>query len=143
MKIAKVDNMSIDLLLCQDDEVFTSRSSQKTIAYISEHIDSMAIYVTYDDSNEQLCLFSILPRKLQQWLMQDLRSRCFNSFEVTNAFTSIFASDVDILDDILDDQGIARLPFENLDKVPSKPYTGAQQTRVDQDNALTLTIRER
>ncbi|UZP32367.1 hypothetical protein NXS19_000183 [Fusarium pseudograminearum] len=143
MKIAKVDNMSIDLLLCQDGEVFTSRSSQKTIAYISEHIDSMAIYVNYDDRNEQLCLFSILPRKVQQWLMQDVRSLCFESFEVTNALTSIFASDVDILDDILDDQGMAQLPFENLDMVQSKPYTGAQQPRVDQDKALTLPVRER
>ncbi|EKJ72852.1 hypothetical protein FPSE_06898 [Fusarium pseudograminearum CS3096] len=143
LKVAKVDNMSIDLLLYQDDEVFTSRSSQKTIAYISEHIDSMAIYVNYDDNNEKLCLFSTLPRKLQQWLMQDLGSLCFEPFEVTNALTSIFACDVGILDDILDDQGMAQLSFENLDKVQSEPYTGAQQPRVDQDKALTLPVRER
>ncbi|KAF5229882.1 hypothetical protein FAUST_10131 [Fusarium austroamericanum] len=104
------------------------------------HIARMAIYVNYDDSDEKLCLFSTLPRKLQQWLMQDLRSLCFESFEVTNALTSIFACDADILDDILHDQGMAELPFENLDKVQSKPYTGAQQPRADQDKALTLTI---
>ncbi|VTO91991.1 unnamed protein product [Fusarium graminearum] len=143
MKIAKVDNMSIDLLLCQDDEVFMSRSSEKTIAYISEHIDSMAIYVNYDDSDEQLCLFSTLPRKLQQWLMQDLRKLFFEPFEVTNALTSIFACDADILDDILHDQGMAELPFENLDKVQSKPYTGAQQPRVDQDKPFTMPIQSK
>ncbi|KAL5590035.1 hypothetical protein FOVSG1_011902 [Fusarium oxysporum f. sp. vasinfectum] len=60
-------------------------------------------------------------RKLQEWLMENPhRSPNGAPFEVVNALTSIFASDVSVLDSILEDQGIVQVPFENQGAVRRK-----------------------
>ncbi|RGP66278.1 hypothetical protein FSPOR_6656 [Fusarium sporotrichioides] len=144
MKVVKVDCISIDLCVCQDDNAFESKPSKKALAHLSTRKDNLTIYVDYDDNNKQLCFHSVLPRKFQEWLMLDgEQSHKGVSFEVTNALTSIFASDVAILDDILEDQGIAQVSFENQDIVEPEPYTGAQQPRLNQDGPVDLVIRER
>ncbi|KAL6918905.1 hypothetical protein FSST1_002931 [Fusarium sambucinum] len=145
-KIAKVDNISMDLMVVQDDQTFQSRSSQKALVYISPDCDdNLTIYVEYNDDNiKQLCFFSVLPRKLQQWLTQD-ESHVYmdGSFEITNALTSIFAGDAAILDEILEDQGISQVSFQNQDIVETKVNGEAHQQLEKKPEPVILAMRER
>ncbi|KAM0230424.1 hypothetical protein ACHAPO_009188 [Fusarium lateritium] len=145
-KIAKVDNISMDLMVVQDDQTFQSRSSQKALVYISPDCDdNLTIYVEYnDDDIKQLCFFSVLPRKLQQWLTQD-ESHVYmdGSFEITNALTSIFAGDAAILDEILEDQGISQVSFQNQDIVETKVNGEAHQQLEKKPEPVILAMRER
>ncbi|OBS26195.1 hypothetical protein FPOA_00136 [Fusarium poae] len=141
-KFVKIDSILTYMVVVQDDERIKSKGSPKTLAHISSDFDGdITIYVDYNDNNKQLCLFSVLPRKIQQWLMQDKGRSC--DFEVTNALTLIFASDVAILDEVLEDQGIVKVSFENLDNDEVTTNGGAYQSLVKAEEPVTLTIRER
>ncbi|KAH7158384.1 hypothetical protein DER46DRAFT_685461, partial [Fusarium sp. MPI-SDFR-AT-0072] len=92
--------------------------------------------------DQQQCFFSVLPRKLQEWLTENpCRSPNGAPFEVVNALTSIFASDVSVLDGILEDQGIVEVPFENQGVVQRKYKIRVRLPKVDQREARTLVIR--
>ncbi|KAL5602193.1 hypothetical protein FOBRF1_009726 [Fusarium oxysporum] len=58
-------------------------------------------------------LFSVLPRILEEWLRHDRYP--WHTFEVVSSLTSIIASDISVLDEILEDQGIIELNPENND----------------------------
>jgi hypothetical protein len=74
--------------------------------------------------------------------------------EVINSLTSIIASDISVLDEILEDQGIIELPFENNDTRGSKMASeGASEclsvrevvgkpSEEDQGESLVLRGRE-
>ncbi|KAM0408598.1 hypothetical protein ACHAPD_012074 [Fusarium lateritium] len=130
----------------EDDETFQARASQKALVSISPDCDdNLTIYVDYNDNNsKQLCFFSVLPRKLQQWLTQDESHVYMDaSFEITNALTLIFASDAANMDEILEDQGISQVSFENQDIIESKLNGEAHQPLAKEDKPVVLAIRER
>ncbi|KAH6986493.1 hypothetical protein BKA56DRAFT_670643 [Ilyonectria sp. MPI-CAGE-AT-0026] len=94
---------------------------QVKVATASEHIEDasgrLTVYVPKDRRAQELCFGSVLPRKLAAWLMRHPTSHIDGTVEVNavNALTSIFACDQSVLDDILDDQGIIQVSFENKD----------------------------
>ncbi|KAF5576686.1 hypothetical protein FPCIR_12476 [Fusarium pseudocircinatum] len=113
-KIVEVDYIRMKLEIVQDGQIIQSDTTYQARAHISDCDDGLIIYVSTDGNDEQLCFFSVLPRKLQEWLMENPRRNPNGaSFEVVNALTSIFASNVSVLDGILEDQGIVRVPVEN------------------------------
>ncbi|KAF5007724.1 hypothetical protein FDECE_5972 [Fusarium decemcellulare] len=105
-------------------EMFQNRQRfQVTVAAANEHIDDeiperLVIYVPQERKAQELCFGSVLPRKLAAWLMR--RPTSDNEWaieaDIVNALTSIFACDRSVLDDVLDDQGIIQVPFQNEDE---------------------------
>lgn len=100
------------------------------MATANEHIDDstgkLVIYVPRERRAQEFCFASVLPRKLAAWLMRPLKS--LNDVpvesEAIRALTSIFASGTSALDDILNDQGILDLSFENEDEGYSEEDEG-------------------
>lgn len=143
MQIVEVNSIDMKLEIVQDDQIVQSDLAYHAPAYVYDCDDGLTIYVSRVADDQQLCFFSVLPRKLQEWLMQDpYRSTNSNSFEVTNVLTSIFASDASALDGILEDQGIVQVPFENQDVRGNFDIKG-RLPGVDQAESRTLVIRER
>ncbi|KAF4951985.1 hypothetical protein FGADI_7101 [Fusarium gaditjirri] len=121
VQIVEVIYISTRLEIVQDGQTIQSDLSYGASAHIHDCDDQLIIYVMRDSKNQQQCFFSVLPRKLQEWLTESsCRSPNGTQFEVVNALTSIFASDVSVLDGILEDQGIVEVPFENQAAVERK-----------------------
>ncbi|KAF5675134.1 hypothetical protein FCIRC_7607 [Fusarium circinatum] len=93
--------------ITQDQKAIRS-VPQSVTAHISGDDLNFTIYVAKDKKKK---IFLDLPRVLEEWLRKD-RDRC-HTFEVISSLTSIVASDIFVLDEILEDQGIIELPFEN------------------------------
>ncbi|KAF4335668.1 hypothetical protein FBEOM_10468 [Fusarium beomiforme] len=141
VQIVEVAYIFIKLEIVQDGQKIQSDMTYRARAHISDCDDGLIIYVTTDGNDQQLCFFSVLPRKLQEWLMENPhRSPNGAPFEVVNALTSIFASDVSVLDGILEDQGIVQVPFENQGDVHRKTKIRVRLPEVDQRDPQTLVI---
>ncbi|KAJ9427185.1 hypothetical protein QL093DRAFT_2631144 [Fusarium oxysporum] len=121
LRVVEVSKMSSALEMVQDEQIIRS-TPKPTIAHISNNTTDFTIYVPNDKKAQQRCLFSALPRVLEKWLSQDNYSR--HTSEVLSSLTSIIASDISVLDEILEDQGIIELPFERHDiddtRIPSR-----------------------
>lgn len=120
MRVLEVDGISSVLEMFQNKQLF-----RVEVATANEHIDDrtsegLTIYVPKELRAQELCFGSVLPRKLAGWLMRHSKPDGEGLVEVevdaVNAFTSIFACDQSVLDDILDDQGIIQVPLENKDQ---------------------------
>ncbi|KAJ3546237.1 hypothetical protein NM208_g2100 [Fusarium decemcellulare] len=118
MTVIEIDGISSVLEIFQNRQRF-----QVTVAAANEHIDDetterLVIYVPKERKAQELCFGSVLPRKLAAWLMR--RPSSHNEWaieaDIVNALTSIFACDRSVLDDVLDDQGIIQVSFENEDE---------------------------
>ncbi|KAI7764661.1 hypothetical protein LZL87_003866 [Fusarium oxysporum] len=121
VQIVEVIYIFMKLEIVQDGQIIQSDLRYSALAHIHDCDDQLIIYVTADSKDQQQCFFSVLPRKLQEWLTENpCRSPNGAPFEVVNALTSIFASDVSVLDGILEDQGIVEVPFENQGVVQRK-----------------------
>ncbi|KAJ4166653.1 hypothetical protein NW765_007897 [Fusarium oxysporum] len=120
LRVVEVSKMSSALEMVQDEQIIRS-TPKPTVAHISNNTTDFTIYVPNDKKAQQRCLFSALPRVLEKWLSQDNYSR--HTSEVLSSLTSIIASDISVLDEILEDQGIIELPFERHDiddtRIPS------------------------
>ncbi|SCN65225.1 uncharacterized protein FFB20_01442 [Fusarium fujikuroi] len=70
-----------------------------------------------------------LPRKFATWLMRNPHTNIDGNVEVDiiNALTSIFASDRAVLVEILDDQGMIDLQFEDPDEDLNEEMMGGEQ----------------
>ncbi|KAF4495856.1 hypothetical protein FAGAP_7989 [Fusarium agapanthi] len=128
MKFLEVEGISSVLRLSQNGRQYEARLSTA-----SEHIDepagSLNIYVPRHRRAQEICFGSVLPRKFAAWLMRNPHTNIDGNVEVDiiNALTSIFASDRAVLDEILDDQGMIQLQFEDPDKHLNKDETGDEQ----------------
>ncbi|RKK76347.1 hypothetical protein BFJ69_g6997 [Fusarium oxysporum] len=120
LRVVEVSKMSSALEMVQDEQIIRS-TPKPTVAHISNNTTDFTIYVPNDKKAQQRCLFSALPRVLEKWLRQDNYSR--HTSEVLSSLTSVIASDISVLDEILEDQGIIELPFERHDiddtRIPS------------------------
>ncbi|EWY80902.1 hypothetical protein FOYG_15198 [Fusarium oxysporum NRRL 32931] len=141
VQIVEVAFIFMKLEIVQNGQKIQSERTYHALAHISDCDDGLIIYVATDGNDQQLCFFSVLPRKLQEWLMENPRKRPNGaSFEVVNALTSIFASDASVLDGILEDQGIVRVPFENQGAVRRKSKIRVRLPEVDKRDPYTLVI---
>lgn len=109
VRVVEVSSISSELEIAQDQKAIRS-TPQSVTAHISDDDLNFTIYVAKD---KKMKIFSDLPRILEEWLRRD-RDR-WHTFEVISSLTSIIASDISVLDEILEDQGIIELPFENDD----------------------------
>ncbi|KAF5556259.1 hypothetical protein FNAPI_5782 [Fusarium napiforme] len=114
LRVVEVSNISSELEITQDQKAIRP-TPQSVTAHISDDEPNFTIYVAKDKKKK---IFSVLPRILEEWLRQDRDHR--HTFEVISSLTSIIASDISVLDEILEDQGIKELPFENNDTSGSK-----------------------
>ncbi|KAF5251672.1 hypothetical protein FANTH_3282 [Fusarium anthophilum] len=148
LRVVEVSNISCALEITQDQKAI--RSTPRSITtHISDDDLNFNIYVAKDKKKN---IISDLPRILEEWLRKD-RARC-HTFEVISSLTSIVASDISVLDEILEDQGITELPFENNDtsgtKMASKGASGClpvqqvvgEPSEEDQGESLVLRGRE-
>ncbi|KAH7253783.1 uncharacterized protein BKA55DRAFT_737541 [Fusarium redolens] len=146
LRVVEFSSMSSTLEMTQDEEIVRS-TPKPTIAHVSDYNINFTIYVPKDKKAQQLCLFSVLPRILEKWLRQDVYTR--HTSEVVSALTSIIASDVSVLDEILEDQGIIELPFERHDLDDTQISSIGKSTRKivvklpGEDERKTLVLRER
>ncbi|KAI1061179.1 hypothetical protein LB506_011572 [Fusarium annulatum] len=142
VQIVEVIYIFMKLEILQDGQVIQSDLRYNALAHIHDCDDQLIIYVTKGGKDLQQSFFSVLPKKLQEWLTDNPhRSPDSAPFEVVNALTSIFASDVSVLDGILEDQGIVQVPFENQAAVERKYKIRVRLPEVDQREARTLVIR--
>ncbi|KAJ4011027.1 hypothetical protein NW766_007659 [Fusarium irregulare] len=117
MDVREVDEISSVLKMNQNGHPAESR-----VATASEHISEiggkLTIYVAKEPKAQDISFGSVLPRKLASWLMMNPNTNRLGSVEaeMVSALTSIFASDKSVLDEILDDQGIIQIPFDNDDE---------------------------
>lgn len=117
MAVMEVDGLSSVLKIFQNRQPF-----EVSMATANEHIDDstgkLMIYVPKERRAQELCFGSVLPRKLAAWLMRPVKSLIDGPVEIdaVNALTAIFASERSVLDDILDDQGVLQVSFENKDE---------------------------
>ncbi|KAG5750588.1 hypothetical protein H9Q70_006768 [Fusarium xylarioides] len=109
LRVVEISNISAELEITQDQKAFRS-TPQSVTAHISDNEPSFTIYVAKDKKRK---IFSVLPRILEEWLRQD-RER-WHTYEVISSLTSIIASGLSVLDEILEDQGIIELPFGGND----------------------------
>ncbi|KAJ4117843.1 hypothetical protein NW769_002629 [Fusarium oxysporum] len=128
MKVLEVEGISSVLKLSQNGVRYEARLSTA-----SEHIDepagNLTIYVPRDRRAQEVCFGSVLPRKFAAWLMRNPHTNIDGNVEVDiiNALTSIFASDRAVLDEILDDQGMIQLQFEDPDEDLNEEEIGGEQ----------------
>lgn len=112
MAVKEVDEITSTLQINQSDHSHTA-----TLSTAREHIDDSAenaviIFVPRDRRAQEICFGSVLPRKFASWLMRHPISGNVDADLVT-ALTSVFASDRCGVDEILDDQGIIQVEFED------------------------------
>ncbi|PNP78161.1 hypothetical protein FNYG_08478 [Fusarium nygamai] len=100
IRVVEVCDIFSEMEIVQDDKAIRS-APQPTTAYVSDEDLDFTIYVS---KNKKETLFSVLPRILEAWLRQDRYH--WHTFEVISSLTSIIASDISVLDKILEDQGI-------------------------------------
>ncbi|KAF5001525.1 hypothetical protein FGRMN_996 [Fusarium graminum] len=117
MRVVEVERISSVLKIFQNRLPF-----EIPVATANEHIDdstgNLTIYVPKDRRTQELCFGSVLPRKLAAWLMRPTKSSNEGPAETdaVKVLTAIFASERFVLDDVLDDQGIFQVSFENEDE---------------------------
>ncbi|KAL5608429.1 hypothetical protein FOBRF1_008926 [Fusarium oxysporum] len=117
MRVVEVERISSVLRIFQNRQSF-----EIPVATANEHIDDstgrLMIYVPRERRAQELCFGSVLPRKLAAWLMHSSKSLTDGPIEtdIVKILTAIFASERFVLDDVLDDQGILTVSFDNEDE---------------------------
>ncbi|ENH66987.1 hypothetical protein FOC1_g10004618 [Fusarium oxysporum f. sp. cubense race 1] len=128
MKVLEVEGISSVLKLSQNGVRYEARLST-TSEHIDEPAGNLTIYVPRDRRAQEVCFGSVLPRKFAAWLMRNPHTNIDGNVEVDiiNALTSIFASDRAVLDEILDDQGMIQLQFEDPDEDLNEEEIGGEE----------------
>jgi hypothetical protein len=109
VRVVEVSDISSELKIIQNEKEIRS-APQPTAAHVSDDDLDFTIYVSKEKKAK---LISVLPKNLEKWLRQDRYP--WHTFEVVSSLTSIIASDISVLDEILEDQGIIELSFQNQD----------------------------
>ncbi|RKL40250.1 hypothetical protein BFJ70_g5480 [Fusarium oxysporum] len=138
MKVLGVEGISSVLKLSQNSGRYEARLSTAS-KHIDEPAGNLTIYVPRDRRAQEVCFGSVLPRKFAAWLMRNPHTNIDGNVEVDiiNALTSIFASDRAVLDEIIDDQGMIQLQFEDPDEDLDEEEIGGEQ--VEDNHASNST----
>lgn len=129
MRVVEVERISSVLRIFQNKQPF-----KVPVATANEHIEDstgeLTIYVPKERRAQELCFGSVLPRKFAAWLMRTSKSPTDGPIEtdIVKVLTAVFASERFVLDDILDDQGILTVPFDNRDEEDSRDEAEEHQT---------------
>ncbi|KAI3587893.1 hypothetical protein IWW34DRAFT_876290 [Fusarium oxysporum f. sp. albedinis] len=123
-----VEGISSVLKLSQNSGRYLARLSTAS-KHIDEPAGNLTIYVPRDRRAQEVCFGSVLPRKFAAWLMRNPHTNIDGNVEVDiiNALTSIFASGRAVLDEIIDDQGMIQLQFEDPDEDLNEEEIGGEQ----------------
>ncbi|KAF5570430.1 ATPase-like ATP-binding domain-containing protein [Fusarium phyllophilum] len=117
MRVVEVERISSVLKIFQNKQSF-----EIPVATANEHIEdstgNLTIYVPKERRAQELCFGSVLPRKFAAWLMRSSKSLTDGPVEtdIVKVLTAVFASERFVLDDVLDDQGILTVSFDNEDE---------------------------
>ncbi|KAF5665414.1 hypothetical protein FCIRC_10567 [Fusarium circinatum] len=117
MRVVEVEKISSVLRIFQNKQSF-----EIPVATANEHIEdstgNLTIYVPKERRAQELCFGSVLPRKFAAWLMRSQKSPGDVPVEtdIVKILTAVFASERFVLDDVLDDQGILTVSFDNEDE---------------------------
>jgi hypothetical protein len=132
MTVKEVDKITSILEVNQGGHSYTA-----TLPTAREHIaDStdVIIFVPRHRRAQEICFGSVLPRKFAAWLMRHPDTNMDGNVEadMVTALTSIFASDRCGLDDILDDQGIIQVAFDDEEDDEDEESDGEESN--DEEN---------
>ncbi|KAF4494384.1 ATPase-like, ATP-binding domain [Fusarium agapanthi] len=117
MRVVEVERISSVLKIFQNKQSF-----EIPVATANEHIEDstgiLTIYVPKERRAQELCFGSVLPRKFAAWLMRSPKSPADGPVEtdIVKILTAVFAIERFVLDDVLDDQGILTVSFDNRDE---------------------------
>ncbi|KAF5538359.1 ATPase-like ATP-binding domain-containing protein [Fusarium mexicanum] len=117
MRVVEVEKISSVLRIFQNKQSF-----EISVATANEHIEdstgNLTIYVPKERRAQELCFGSVLPRKFAAWLMRSPKRSTDVPVEtdIVKVLTAVFASERFVLDDVLDDQGILTVSFDNEDE---------------------------
>ncbi|KAI1011281.1 hypothetical protein LB504_002188 [Fusarium proliferatum] len=129
MRVVEVERISSVLKVFQNKWPF-----KIPVATANEHIEDstgeLTIYVPKERRAQELCFGSVLPRKFAAWLMRTSKSPTDGPIEtdIVKVLTAVFASERFVLDDVLDDQGILTVPFDNRDEEDNSDEAEEPQT---------------
>ncbi|CZR37438.1 uncharacterized protein FPRO_02302 [Fusarium proliferatum ET1] len=129
MRVVEVERISSVLKIFQNKQSF-----EIPVATANEHIEDstgeLTIYVPKERRAQELCFGSVLPRKFAAWLMHTSKSSTNGPIEtdIVKVLTAVFASERFVLDDVLDDQGILTVPFDNRDEEDNSDEAEEHQT---------------
>jgi hypothetical protein len=133
MTVKEVDRITSVLKMNQGGQPYTD-----TLSTAREHIadsTTVIIFVPRDRRAQEICFGSVLPRKFAAWLMRHPDTNMDGNVEadMVTALTSIFASDRCGLDDILDDQGIIQVAFDDEEDDEDEESDGEESN--DEENS--------
>ncbi|QGI77141.1 unnamed protein product [Fusarium fujikuroi] len=129
MRVVEVERISSVLKIFQNKQPF-----EVPVATANEHIEDstgqLTIYVPKERRAQELCFGSVLPRKFAAWLMRTSKSPTDGLIEtdIVKVLTAVFASERFVLDDVLDDQGILTVSFDNQDEEDNSDEAEEHQT---------------
>ncbi|KAG4288696.1 hypothetical protein FPRO06_03518 [Fusarium proliferatum] len=129
MRVVEVERISSMLKIFQNKQPF-----EIPVATANEHIEDstgeLKIYVPKERRAQELCFGSVLPRKFAAWLMRSSKNPTDGPIEtdIVKVLTAVFASERFVLDDVLDDQGILTVPFDNQDEEDNSDEAEGHQT---------------
>ncbi|KAI1054575.1 hypothetical protein LB506_010651 [Fusarium annulatum] len=129
MRVVEVERISSVLKIFQNRQSF-----EIPVATANEHIEDstgeLTIYVPKERRAQELCFGSVLPRKFAAWLMRSSKSPTDGLIEtdIVKVLTAVFASERFVLDDVLDDQGILTVSFDNRDEEDNSDEAEEHQT---------------
>ncbi|KAF4496193.1 hypothetical protein FAGAP_7624 [Fusarium agapanthi] len=118
IECVQVRRIKTFFILQQNGETFVSES-QLSKGHIAEPDGRLTIFVPMDPVSQDVYFGSVLPRKFATWIMQDPEDsrRPHLDIEMVNALTAILNSETTSLDEILNELGIAKIPYDGLDDV--------------------------
>lgn len=135
------DQISSTLKVFQDSQFIESEAALGTAcAHISENGGGLTVYVPKNAKAQEICYLSKLPKLFAKWLKPSYHY----GQDLVTLLTLVFASDKAILNDILDDQGIVKLSFEDKDVIENgssdgeEGYFDVEEPSRSKDNAPDL-----
>ncbi|SPJ70393.1 uncharacterized protein FTOL_00121 [Fusarium torulosum] len=124
MRTIESDQISSTLKLYQGSDVIQSEAVLGTAcAHIAESGRELTVYVPKNAKAQEICYISRLPKAFAEWLEPSVHTQ----EQVVKALTLVFATEKAMLDDILDDQGIMQLSFEDEDAIESEVSDGEEE----------------
>lgn len=114
MRIIESDQILSNLEVRQDPDFIQAEALLGTsCAHITDNGRVLTVYVPKNAKAQKVCYLSGLPKAFTEWLGPSFNVR----EEVAKILTLVFVSDKAILNDVLDDQGIVKLSFEDKDAI--------------------------
>ncbi|KIL94318.1 hypothetical protein FAVG1_02881 [Fusarium avenaceum] len=124
MRTIGSDRISSTLKVRQESNLIQSEAALGTAcAHIAENGGGLTVYVPKNAKAQEICYLSRLPEAFVKWFWLSP----VGNEELVKVLTLAFATDKAILNDVLDDQGIAKLSFEDKDGIENGSSDGEEE----------------